>query len=110
MPGNDGNIWRVAVNSAGVQRWVRTNKSSPNQTMKYKFNIGDVVRITTSGYGVGPEDVHKEVTITGKGEYGNIPGYSFVPKLGNCLSGCLNGVVGESSFVFYTEPFLFELY
>ena len=28
MKGNDGRIWKIAVNSAGIQRWVPTNKTA----------------------------------------------------------------------------------
>ena len=107
MKGNDGRMWQVTANSAGVQRWVPAGGNVPSthttSGSNYKFNIGDKVRVVTAGYGCGPEEEGMEVTIVKKGFYSSHPGYEVYPPIGNSDSksqaySFYNGMIHEDSF------------
>ena len=86
MTGNDGRLWRVAVNSAGVQRWVPDSSivsQSRTTGHVYKFNVGDKVMVINHGTGCSPEEIGKQVTIVKQGSYANGPGYIVDPPIGN---------------------------
>lgn len=63
---------------------------------KYKFNIGDKVKVIKSGYGC--TEIGKEVTITERGKCADDPGYKVNPAIGNTKSGKFGGFIGEVSF------------
>ena len=122
--GNDGNFYTIQITNNGVHRWVQAphnqyieieHKSSKHPTYHnltpYKFNVGDTVRVITSGLGCGAEELGKEVTIIEIGDYGGKPGYKVAPAIGNCRQYSngnyygFNGFIGEESFelVYLTE-------
>lgn len=68
------------------------------QTMTYKFKVGDKVKTVRSGSGLAWTEENKEVTIAELGVYFNGPGYRIEPKLGNSLNGQYGGFIGEESF------------
>lgn len=114
--GNDGNLWEIRVNSAGVQRWQRVKTlistvGSSNQkaatVMTYKFNPGDLVKIIKGGSGCNPRTVGELVTIESRGYYLHLitPGYSI--KETHLNTNCnpksdahshYKGMIGEDSF------------
>jgi len=102
--GNDGRMWQVTANSAGTQRWVPTRVIPviTNQPLTYRFDVGDLVKVTTSGVGCAPEEVGLEATITELGIYGmyNGPGYKVDKPIGNCKQpyNDFKGFIGEQSF------------
>ena len=119
--GNNGSLYTISVNN-GVHRWVLApfqynqheifsskhpgylQQQSIIQQSMHKFNIGDKVKVKTSGCGCGPEDINKEVVIVAKGNYGQSGlGYRVEPPIGNSnpLSSThsfYNGMIGEDSF------------
>ena len=82
--------------------------------MKYKFEIGDQVKIVESGNGCGTYVVGETVIILEKGTYGGGPGYKIsdttIPKT-NSMTGDYGGFCGEISFKLVTkgEP-QYEIY
>ncbi len=66
--------------------------------MNYKFKVGDVVKIVSSGEGFGHSKVGKTVTITALGKYCARNGYRVTPELGNKLKNDYKGFNGEDSF------------
>lgn len=82
-----------------------------NNPIKYKFKVGDKVKVIEGGYGFGYDDLNKVYTITELGIYDNNickvkhPGYKVSPPGGNITS--FNGFNGELSFelVDNCEPF-----
>ena len=109
MQGNDGRIWEIKANSAGVQRWVAATNLLPLKP-KYKFKIGDSVRVIKGGCGVGPEELGTEVSIIKLGVYGSttIPGYEVYPPIGNSdpkshAYDFYKGMIGEESFELVDE-------
>jgi MoxR-like ATPase len=109
--GNDGRLWKVAINSAGIHRWVPAGSIvSQSRTVgtQYKFNVGDKVRVIDHGSGVGPEDLGKEVTIMEQGNYGGYLGYRVDPPIGNSVPisqgfTFYDGMIGEQSFELIEE-------
>ena len=120
--GNDGKMYGVSVGNNGVHRWLpahpqsipyeilsfkhpgyQTNKLS-KQTMNYKFNIGDRVKVVQAGLGVGPEDIGLETIIIEMGDYSGNPGYKVAPPIGNSQQypdghyHGYNGFIGEKTF------------
>jgi MoxR-like ATPase len=91
--GNDGRVWQVTANSAGVQRWIPVGgptqvipiQQPTSSVVNYKFKVGDGVRVVQSGIGCGPEDIGQITTIIETGVYGyaNTPGYKVSPGVGN---------------------------
>ncbi len=67
-------------------------------THKFKFNVGDIVKVTQGGLGCAPEEEGLEVTIIERGDYAHSPGYKVDPAIGNTRSGSYNGFIGEDSF------------
>jgi len=65
---------------------------------KYKFQVGDIVKVVKSGHGVGKEVLQNVVTITELGLYFKKNGYKFTPAYGNCENGQVDGFVGEETF------------
>lgn len=68
--------------------------------MKYKFNVGDTVKIIRSGCGYSMND-GCEVTILKLGKYDNEPGYqTTIPERGdsNAKTGAYDYMAGEKSF------------
>lgn len=103
--GNDGRLWEIKANSAGVQRWVPTHIRKaiiPKQPLTYKFEVGDVVKVINHGIGCAPEEIGLEVTITELGTYSSGPGYRIYEPVGNCQPpyNNFNGFIGEQSFQF----------
>lgn len=96
MKGNDGAMWEVKATHSGVHRWVRSN-------IKYKFNVGDLVQVVRSGSGCGSDDIGRTVIITDLDRYGNAPGYTVYPLIGNGLTNNFQGVIGEHSFMRVTN-------
>ncbi len=119
--GNDGNMYTITINSAGVHRWVMVpkgfvpveiysskhpnhpsnNKLTTTPNNKHKFKIGDLVKVVRSGSGCGFDDVGVEVVITELGNYGstsNLHGYKVSLEIGNTKTGEFGGFIGESSF------------
>lgn len=112
--GNDGNLWRIQVNSAGVKRWVKNgtsgtisagNSIAPSATIYvpiHKFGVGDEVMIIKSGSGCHPDTIGKIVKITELGYYSHI--YPMGYKIDdatlntNTKTGMCNGIIGEESF------------
>ena len=82
--------------------------------MKYKFEIGDQVKIIKSGGGCGSGVVGEIVTILEMGVYNGRPGYKIsdttIPK-NNSMTGDFGGFCGETSFELVTkgEP-QYEIY
>jgi MoxR-like ATPase len=70
--------------------------------MNYKFNVGDIVKVITSGSGCGPEEVGLEVTIIERGDYSYGPGYKVYPPIGNTKHNHYDGLIGEESFELVT--------
>ena len=111
MTGNDGRVWQITANSAGVQRWVPagSNGVQPSPSMHvYKFNVGDRVKVIQSGTGCAPEEIGAEVTIIQQGNYMSSPGYMVNPQVGNSLPNShgftfYNGMIGEQSFELIKE-------
>jgi MoxR-like ATPase len=106
--GNDGRMWEVKANSNGTQRWVPATNSLPLKP-KYKFKIGDSVRVIKGGMGVGPEEVGTEVSIIKLGMYSNYPGYEVYPPIGNSNPRCSSydsyqGMIAEESFELVEQP------
>jgi hypothetical protein len=68
--------------------------------MKYKFKVGDKVKIIHIGSGCNIGTTGKIVTITELGEYAGKPGYKIDNILldTNTQTGKFNGFIGESSF------------
>lgn len=66
--------------------------------MEYKFEVGDSVKIVSSGSGFSADVKGRIVTITGLGEYFGCPGYIVFPELGNKLISDYKGLNGEASF------------
>ena len=120
MTGNDGRVWQITANSAGVQRWVPagSNGVQPSASMYvYKFNVGDKVRVVQSGTGCAPEEIGAEVTIIQQGNYMSSPGYMVNPPIGNSKSISqvkvssvatthlfAGGFIGEESFELVQQP------
>ena len=110
LTGNNGRPWRVAVNAAGVHRWVpSTSIVSQSRTIgtQYKFNLGDIVRVKEHGMGCSPTEVGVSTCIVEQGNYMGSPGYKVHPPLGNSKSITtvgpnstlyMNGFIGEGSF------------
>lgn len=108
MRGNDGNLWEVKKNSAGVQRWVRSNAttshSTPNhasitnssKNITYKFEVGDIVKVVKQG--LGAVELDSIVTIVEKGIYADAPGYRVDPAIGNSKTMDFGGYIDERSF------------
>lgn len=68
--------------------------------MKYKFKVGDIVKIIRSGCGYSMND-GCEVTILKLGKYSNEPGYqTTIPTKGdsNAKTGAYNYMASEKSF------------
>jgi restriction endonuclease S subunit len=68
--------------------------------MKYKFKVGDIVRIIQSGRGYSG-NIGCEVTILKLGKYSNEPGYqTTIPEKGesNAKNGGYGYMAGEKSF------------
>jgi MoxR-like ATPase len=100
--GNDYRLWQVQVNSNGVQRWVPLSIAGGKtpQSIVYKFNVGDKVRVIYCGAGCGDDDIGKEVRIIRKGKYGfGDPAYEVSPAIGNSKTGSFDKMIGESAFV-----------
>jgi hypothetical protein len=72
--------------------------------MKYKFKVGDKVKVVHSGLGAYIFDIAKIVEITSCGHYLGKPGYIVHPAIGNCVSGEFGGYIGEGSFELFEEP------
>lgn len=72
------------------------------QDEPYKFDIGDIVRITKHGRGVGPNAMGEIVKIIKKGTYHtvgrNIKGYVIDPPFGNSKTGSHGHMISELSF------------
>jgi MoxR-like ATPase len=124
--GNDGNWYTVSITNSGVHRWIQApigpfahishevfstkhpsfgqqfNTATNTQNMKYKFNVGDIVKVTQSGMGCGPDEIGLEVTIIERGDYSYEQGYKVDPPIGNTKSGHYNGFIGEESFQLVT--------
>ena len=69
--------------------------------MKYKFKVGDIVKIIRSGGGYCSDSIGCKVTILKLGEYVNEPGYqTTIPTRGNsnAKTGEYNYMAGETSF------------
>lgn len=67
--------------------------------MKYKFSVGDYVRVIKQGYGVTNKEIRKVVQITARGLYfEDVPGYKVIPLIGNSKTGSFDGFIGEPSF------------
>jgi len=106
--GNDGRMWKITANSAGVQRWVPDSGSIPSiyttPTPTYKFKVGDEVKIVQSGTGCAPEEIGLEVIITELGLYSDGPGYKLYQQVGNSKQypnggyHAYEGFIGEDSF------------
>lgn len=120
--GNDGYYYTIAINSAGIHRWVKTKSAfsikeiksinhpaytQPSQPLQqpqfHKYNIGDVVEVVESGNGCSPTDIGQMVTITARGNYSSEPGYQVNPPIGNSLSRDYGGYIGERSFKLLTS-------
>jgi MoxR-like ATPase len=67
-------------------------------TMTHKFNVGDKVRVTQSGFGCAPEEIDMEVTIIERGDYSYGSGYRVDPPIGNSKTDFYEGFIGEESF------------
>lgn len=125
--GNDGYYYTIAINSAGIHRWVKARGTfsihevksinhprynlsmsfaAANQpiTMNYKFEIGDIVKVVFTGSGCGPKYLNDIVTIIDRGVYGTNPGYKVHPAIGNTLSGDYKGFIGEETFELVSKP------
>jgi MoxR-like ATPase len=101
--GNDGRWWEVQANINGVQRWVPSSivggKTTP-QSLVYKFNVGDKVKVIYCGSGCGDDDIGEEVRIVRKGKYGfDDPAYEVSPAIGNSKTGSFDKMIGEKSFI-----------
>lgn len=105
--GNDGRMWEVKANSAGVQRWVPTSgiiSQSPSLGQVYKFKVGDEVKVIRHGIGCGPDEIGLEVTIKELGLYAGEPGYRLCNPVGNSRQFPngnyygYEGFIGEDSF------------
>lgn len=70
---------------------------------KYKFKVGDSVKIVKDGYGIGRDCLGRIVTITELGEYFNENGYKISPAIGNSESSIYKGFNGEGSFELVKE-------
>jgi MoxR-like ATPase len=93
-------IWEVTT-----QQWEliplkqQTSLQTSNDTgMTHKFNVGDKVKVTQSGFGCGPDEEGLEVTIIERGDYPRSPGYKVDPAIGNTKNGHYEGFIGEESF------------
>lgn len=69
--------------------------------MNHKFRVGDLVQVTTTGYGCGVDDREKIVEIVEVGDYLRDPGYKVWPAIGNTRS--CDGYIGETSFTLVTK-------
>ena len=76
----------------------------PTYERNYELFIGDVVLVTTSGYGLVDEDEGKYVEVIGKGNYFDDPGVEVKPyqcvleTINGCGSIGDQGVIGYESF------------
>lgn len=82
--------------------------------MKYKFEIGDQVKIIEYGDGCGSNVVGEIVTILEKGTYNGRPGYKIsdtTKPSTNSMDGAYDGFCGETSFKLFIkgEP-QYEIY
>lgn len=66
--------------------------------MKYKFEIGDKVKVVENGYGCSPKEIKSIVTITELGSYVGKAGYKVTPPIGNNRTKIYGGFIGEESF------------
>lgn len=75
------------------------------ETMKYKFKVGDKVKIVASGMGCSPECIGEEVTILELGVYSGSPAYKTTKTKAssNANSGKYNYMIGEGSFKLVKE-------
>ena len=83
---------------------IHKNPISEKTKPDTKFKIGDFVKITTTGFGVGSDHMNKIVQITEIGTYNIDIGYKFEPPLGNCKTGSYDGFVSEISFTLDSNP------
>lgn len=112
MRGNDHKIYTISEASNGIPRWVPYTgtiadvnaipSTSTLPSLKYKFKVGDKVKIVKNGSGCGPEAINEIVTIAERGIYGknSIPGYQILEKIPhtNATTGIYGGYIAESSF------------
>lgn len=101
--GNDGNLWEVRANSAGVQRWQRVSTISqpPTAYAQPLLQVGDRVCIVAGGSGCHTDTIGEIVTIESLGYYSDSePGYTIVEKHldTNSKTGTFNGFIGQNSF------------
>ena len=101
--GNDGNLWEVRANSAGVQRWQRISTISqpPTAYAQPLLQVGDRVCIVAGGSGCHTDTIGEIVTIESLGYYSDSePGYTIVEKHldTNSKTGTFNGFIGQNSF------------
>ena len=66
--------------------------------MKHRFRVGDRVKVTHTGLGVGVHDEGKTVRITELGDYLGEPGYRVSPPIGNSKTGEYDGFIEEETF------------
>ena len=73
----------------------------PTYERNYELFIGDVVLVTTCGYGLTPEDEGKYVEVIGKGNYFDDPGVEVKPY--QCVLETTNGCgsIGDQGFIGY---------
>ena len=73
----------------------------PTYERNYELFIGDVVLVTTSGYGLVDEDEGKYVEVIGKGNYFDDPGVEVKPY--QCVLETINGCgsIGDQGFIGY---------
>jgi MoxR-like ATPase len=99
MVGQDNSLWEVRKDLKGVKWWEKLNNN-------YKFQVGDLVKIVTSGLGCNPDTVGELVTITGQGHYTSKEQGYIIKETHlstNTKSGFFGGLIGESSFELVTK-------
>ena len=92
----EGKAWKKE-NLRKIEKQTKTEKKDE---VKYKFKVGDTVKIVKSGYGCSPESLGETAEILELGEYSENPGYKISKTIGrtNSISGYYGGMCKESSF------------